>query len=490
MRHLTYWSDDVKHTTNLERPAKPMDRSKPRYRCGLVLLGAVCASGGAFAESIVPDETLTWHGITLYGLVDIGLQYDDHGAPFSDYHPAGSSNIVQKDSRQSVFGATPSNLSQSRIGLKGVEPLVGDWQAVFKLETFFNPQSGDISDAQKSQVLNNGVAAGSQTTNLNSSVAGQAFQTAYAGVSSATFGTLTFGRQLTPLADAMSRADPNASSQAFSLIGMSGTYMGGGDTEDKRLDSSLKYTATFAEMVRVSALFKFNGSNGASNTARQIDVGGDFAGASVDAVFSKVNDAISNAPLSSSQVTDLPTQPETVGLPMGAFSVSNSLAGTISDNTAYGLMGTYTISVLKFFLGYEHIQYANPTHPLNPGFTDIGGYNEAYTNNAAYDVDKVLQVYWAGAKYTVIPKLDLTLAYYGYHQNAYGTGADAGCTTNAHGSCSGYFEAFSLDAVYAINKRFDVYAGAMYSAVYNGVANGYDYQRNNINPTVGVRFTF
>jgi len=30
----------------------------------------------------------------------------------------------------------------------------------------------------------------------------------------------------------------------------------------------------------------------------------------------------------------------------------------------------------------------------------------------------------------------------------------------------------------------------MYSAVYDGVANGYLYQRNNINPTIGVRFKF
>lgn len=489
MRHFN-WSNDVKHSKILAQPIGSIARAARSDLRGLVLMGALGASGAAFAQTAATDDSLTWHGITLYGVVDIGLQYDDHGAPFSDYHPAGSADLVQKYSRQSVFGATPSNLSQSKIGLKGAEPLVGDWQAVFKLETYFNPQSGDLSDAQKSQVLNNGVAVGSQTMNLNSSVAGQVFQTSYLGLSSPVYGTVTFGRQTTPLTDAMTKADPNGGSQAFSLIGLSGTYMGGGDTEDKRVDNSLKYTVSVADMMRIAAMFKFNNSNGANNTLRQLDIGGDFAGLSVDAVYSKVNDAISNATLSATQVTDLPTQPLTVGLPAGAFAVTNSLSGTISDNTAYALVGTYTISTLKFFLGYEHIQYANPTHPINPGFTDIGGYNEAYTNNDAYPVDKVLQVYWAGAKYTVIPNLDLTLAYYGYHQNAYGTGADAGCTTNAHGSCSGYFESFSFDGVYTINKHFDVYAGAIYSAVYNGVAAGYEYQRNNINPTIGVRFTF
>ena len=30
------------------------------------------------------DDSLTWHGITLYGLVDMGLTYQNHGAPLSN----------------------------------------------------------------------------------------------------------------------------------------------------------------------------------------------------------------------------------------------------------------------------------------------------------------------------------------------------------------------------------------------------------------------
>jgi predicted porin len=439
--------------------------------------GATPATVGTAAPV---DDTLTWHGITLYGIVDIGLQYESHGAPFSDSHPAGSANIVQKNSRQSVTGATPSNLSQSRVGLQGAEPLSGDWSAVFKIETFFNPQSGQISDALKSMVQNNGRSAGEQTTNLDSSVAGQVFQTAYAGVSSKTFGTLTFGRQTGWVADGVSKYDPNYSSQAFSLIGMSGTYAGAGDTQDRRTDNTLKYVVPLADVGRLGLLYKFNNSNGGSNSEYQADIGGDFAGASVDAYYSKAKDAISASPLSAAQVADLPI----------GFSVTNSLSATISDNTTYSIMGSYKVDVFKFLAGYEHIQYANPSTPIEAGFSDIGNYNLAFVNNAAFPNDKVLQVYWAGVRYTVIPGLDLTGAYYGYHQNSYGSGANAGCTTNKAGTCSGRFEAFSFNAVYAFTKRFDGYAGAMYSAVYDGVANGYAFQRTNINPTIGVRFKF
>src|SRR5882672_8892005 len=120
--------------------------------CGGVLLGALAVVGVAQAQSTAApaaatDDSLTFHGITLYGIVDVGIQNQSHGAPISDYFVGGSAEIVQKNSNHSVTGVTPSNLSNSRIGLQGVEPLVGDWSGVFKLETFFNPQSGQISDA-------------------------------------------------------------------------------------------------------------------------------------------------------------------------------------------------------------------------------------------------------------------------------------------------------------------------------------------------------
>jgi predicted porin len=434
------------------------------------------------SQAAAVDEGLSWHGITLYGIVDLGFQYETHGAPFSDYHPAGSSNIVQKYSRESVEGLTPSNMSQSRIGLQGVEPLgVGDLQGVFRAETFFNPQSGDLSDAQKSQVLNNGKPANEQTTNLNSSVAGEAFETAYAGLSSKKFGSLTFGRQTTLVADGISKYDPNYGSQAFSLIGMSGTYAGAGDTEDKRVDNSLKYSLTVENILRLGAFYKFNNASSAASTLFQVDAGADYAGASVDLYFDKTRDGISNSPLSAAQVAELP------GL---GYSITNSLSATISDNTVVSLMGSYTFGPVKFLAGYEYIQYDNPKDKLAAGFVDIGGYIEAFVSNTAFPHPKILNNYWAGVRYTALPGLDLTAAYYGFHQNAYGTGAAEQCTTSVAGTCSGYFEAFSFDADYAFTKRFDAYAGAMYSAVYNGVANGYTSQRNNINPTIGARFKF
>jgi len=450
---------------------------------GAVALALLASAGVAHADTAPADSTFTWKGITLYGIVDVGLQYDSHAAPFSDYFQAGSADIVQKNSRRAQFGVTSSNLSQSRVGLQGTEPLEflgSDWAGIFRVETFFNPASGDISDALHSLVQNNGRALANQTTNLDSSIAGEMFEQSFAGFSSPTYGTITFGRQNTILADGIAKYDPNATAYAFSLIGLSGTAAGGGDTQSRRFDQAMKYTYN-AHGIHAGAIYKFGGYGTQENSAYQFMLGGEYAGFSVDAFYSKVKDAVAVSALSAAQVTDLPA----LGL-----SSSNSLAGTISDNTTYSLEGLYTMGQFKIFASYENITYRNPEVKLPVGFDDIGGYKLAVVNNAAYNEEKILQVYWGGVKWSVNGNLDLTAAYYGYHQSSYATGKEAGCTTILSSACEGELHTISFDAVYRLSKHFDTYAGVMWTEVQNGQANGYIYSKNNINPTIGVRFRF
>jgi predicted porin len=452
-------------------------------RLALVLVALAAAVPVSAQQKTGPgvgsEDSLTWEGITLYGVVDIGLQYDTHSAPFTPYRPSASGNIVRQNSYQSVTGLTPSNMGQSRLGLQGVEPLSGEWAAVFQVETFFNPQSGQVADSLRSLAVNNGKPLTQQSVGVDGSSAGQTFQTAYAGLKSEQFGELTFGRQITLLSEGAIQYDPNYMATAFGLLGASNTYVGGGSSEDNRLDSTAKYLLRYADLVHVAGLYKFNGSDGAGRTAVQADVGGSFAGADVDAYYSRVRSSITASSLSVTQLATLPP----------AYTPSNALAATVSDNTAYALMARYQLSSFKLFGGYEYLKYVNPTTPLSAGFNDIGGYVLAYVNNSAYDNPKVLQVYWSGVRYAVIPQLELTAAYYGVHQSAYGSGTQAGCSSNAHSACSGSLQAFSFDADYRFNVHFDVYAGAMYSGVHDGLASGY-INTTNINPTIGVRYKF
>jgi len=473
-------------------PSKPTSTGTSDLRlawcAAAVLVGTVTASFPALAQQktgpgFTDEDSLTWHGITLYGVLDAGVQYDTHSAPFTPYRPAASGNIVRSNSRdESVVGVTPSNMGQTRVGLQGIEPLAGDWSAVFQAETFFNPQSGEVANSLKSLTVNNGLSLANQSVGVDGGSAGQAFQTAFVGLRSARFGALTFGRQVTLLSEGTILYDPNYKASAFGLLGASNTYAGGGSSEDDRLDSTAKYLVSFNNLLHLGALYKFSGSNGngSANTAVQANVGSSFGGASLDAYYSKVNSAITASSLTTEQVAALP------GL---GYSASNSLAASVSDNTAYSLMGVYKFAAVKFFAGYEYIQYTNPTRPLSAGFNDIGGYVLAFVNNAAYANEKIVQVYWTGVRYSVSPNLDLTAAYYGYHQSAYGTGKQADCSTIAHSTCSGGLDAFSFDADYRFNKHFDAYVGAMYSGVHDGAASGY-LTTNNINPTIGVRYKF
>jgi predicted porin len=456
-----------------------------RAWCASALIAALIACPPALAQQktgpgITGDDSLTWHGITLYGVIDLGVQFDTHSAPFTPYRAAASGNIVRQNSNGAVVGVTPSNMGQSRVGLQGNEPLNDDWSGVFQIETFFNPQSGELADALKSLAVNNGRSLTAQTVNVDGSSAGQAFQTAWIGLKSARFGTLTYGRQVTLLMEGVIEYDPNYNATAFGLLGASNTYSGGGAQEDNRLDSTVKYTAEFNNLVHLGAFYKFNNSTGSANTAYQAQLGADYAGASIDAYYSKENSAITATYLTAAQVAKLPAL---------GYSISNSLSATISDNTAYSLMAFYKLDPFKFFAGYEYIKYENPTRPLSAGFNDIGGYVLAFVTNNAYGKSKIVNVYWTGVRYTVIPHLDLTAAYYGYNQNAYGTGTQAGCTTTAHSTCSGSLDAFSFDADYRFDIHFDTYLGAMYSGVHDGAASGYLHSTD-INPTIGVRYKF
>ena len=439
------------------------------------------------------DSSLTWKGITLYGIVDIGIQNDTHSAPFSDYFPPASASLIQKNDYDSPTGITPSNLSQSRIGISGNEPIGGDWAGVFRFETFFNPQSGDISDACKSVALNNGKALTAQYVGVDSSICGQLFSgVAMAGFASPTYGSFTFGRNVTLLADGIGKYDPLAASNAFSLIGFSGTAAGGGDTEDRRLDQSIKYYAKY-DWLHLGALYQFGSASGAVNTGYQFQIGADYAGFSIDGYYFKKYDAISVSALSAANVLTISTActPGATYNAAACWPITNALSATISDNQTYSVMALYAVpgSTFKVYGGYERIQFNNPNNPLPAGTLTIGGYILAVVNNAAYNNQKTLDVYWAGLKVGITPDLDLMAAYYGYDQNSYATGANAGCSTNVSGACSGTEDVLTLVLDYRLSKRFDVYAGSMYSGVKDGLANGY-LNTTNIATTAGLRFRF
>jgi predicted porin len=421
---------------------------------------------------------LTYAGVTLYGTVDVGVAYMTHGAPLSSTWGPGLPYFIQNFSNHSLVSAAPNGLSQSKIGLSGVESLgFGDFTGVFRIETGFQPTSGRLTDGPGSLVADNGKAAAVKISAGDSSRAGQAFNgPLYAGISSKTFGTLTFGRQQTLMSEALSKYDPQLQAQMFSPISLQGTAGGFGDTQDRIFDNSIKYVLQVGP-GRFQMIHQFGNDGFIPEQSNEVGIGADIAGLSVDGIYGVVHGAVAAASLSAAQVPTVPT---------------GSLAATISDNTGYAGLATYNLKQLvpalplKLFAGWERIKFNNPEHTIPAGTIDIGGYDLSIVNNSAFNIQKILQIWWAGARYNPLPNLDISFGYYQYNQKSF---AANGCTNTSAASCAGELHTGSVVIDYHWTKRFDTYAGAQYSLIQNGLANGYLFT-NNWTPGAGVRFNF
>ena len=438
------------------------------------------------------NDGLCWHGVCLYGNLDMALAYQNHGAPLSNLGGAAVNYLVSKNSSGSYFGVGPNPQSSSFIGLRGKQEIADGLYGVFNLQTQLNLENGSLTSSVGSVVQNNGLSLAQQNGFGDGSRFGQAFNlAAYAGLSSPVYGTLTYGRQSALTSDLIVNYDPMASSNAFSLIGFQGAMGGGGNTENRIYDNSFEYRVNVGPVRFAVETQLRNGGNSGTGNAFEGDVGFDYMGFSMDFIGGKIYDAVSAAPLSAVQVSAINVS----GIPVGIGSV----AGTISDNTLFQVGAKYTIGPVKLYAGYEHVNYANPNNPLTPGAWIAGGYTVGVPNNANFTTDKILQVFWVGAKYSVRPDLDLALAYYHEWQNSFiignGTNPTGTCSDARSGGCSGQLDAVSFLADYRFAKHFDTYAGVMWSQAQNGLANGFlltgaGNKASAIAPTVGLRYQF
>src|SRR5258708_9407192 len=192
-------------------------------------------------KAAAPSDSLTFAGITIYGTVDIGVEYVSHGAPLSQQWSPGLPSYIQNFSNHSITSVNGNGLSQSKVGSSGVESVhFGDLTGIFRLETGFNPWSGRLVDGPGSLTVDNGKAAAVKTSAGDSSRAGQAFNgVAFAGISSKTYGTLPFGRQNALMLDLLTQYDPHLHAQPFSPIALAGISGGLGDTPSTPLDLPL-----------------------------------------------------------------------------------------------------------------------------------------------------------------------------------------------------------------------------------------------------------
>ena len=365
------------------------------------------------AKDVVPDGPITWHGVTFYGTIDVGYAYSTNGLPASGAFYPGTNYTIYgaKYAQGSLSTLTNNALSQSNVGLKIEENIGYGFQGIGKLDTGFNPISGELADACASvqrangSFVNNGNTAPYYKGDVygDGSRCGQAFNNeAYGGISSPLYGTLTIGRMNSLVNQGMGTYDPMGGSYAFSLLGYSGTPGGGiGSTETARWDDAIKYIVTYGPF-HAAGMY----TNGGQDTPMvgegyAANAGIVYGGFSIDGFYTKENGAvnlgvypISLLPaffLSLSYDRTPPAQIGTTTVTTAVNPTGSLLKGTITNNEAWDVMAKYTFNVPGFW-GAPAVSMKDapcggmkdaPCAPPSAKITLFGGYQEATLSNPA-----------------------------------------------------------------------------------------------------------
>ena len=396
---------------------------------------ALCAfAGAAFAEE---------SNVSVYGTLDSAIANIQHALNFDPYHPV-SNNPTVTQGTQSATGILNGGLSATKWGVRGDEDMGGGLRAFFLLEQGFSLGSGNINNAAEG--LANNTATGPNMS-ADSAISGQFFNRgAYVGISSSTWGSLSLGRQQSFFLDNIVIFDPLLGSQAFSPLGFSGSYGGGGFTDDSRVDNSLKYKLNVGDFY-LGALYKFGGVAGSSNAQSAYELNAVYASGplAVQVGWEKFDDS---------------------------FSLSNAtgtgtLKATAANTNSYMAAVKYTLATTTLRAGFEREDFNNPSNPTaDQAVTSIFGYAlSAPASVTSYNNEKTLNVFWLGAAQDFTPAVTALLGLYHVAQNDYA------CTSSTAKGCSGALNYYSLVGDYHFSKRTDTYFGLMLSNVSGGPAN-------------------
>ena len=372
-------------------------------------------------------------GVTIYGVLDaaLGQQRFSRSEDLNFPPSVNPVSALPASVRGSVTGLFNGGIQDSRIGFKGTEDLGDGMKAFFTLESGINANDGMINNAGLSMASNSGPSANNITASGTSSLNGQFFnRQSFVGLSSDKWGSVALGRNYNQIFDVVVSYDPVQAAQLFSPLGMSGTYGGGGgESENVRLDNSVKYTNRIGAW-NFGALYKFGGVAGLSNANGGAIVNGGYETPAfgIQAVYEKFTD-ISTAKVG---------------------STANTLAGTTYNQSAFVIAARYSLANVNLKAGAESYTLSAASDTTTAlGITSLDG--QAATVTSYTGAPAKVNVYWFGGDYNVTGALNISAGVYNVHSNAVGTANNAG---NIY--------MYSALADYHLSKRTDVYAGLMF----------------------------
>jgi predicted porin len=169
----------------------------------------------------------------LYGIIDTGINY---------IHNSGGES--------SQWRMQTSNISGALWGLKGAEDLGGGLSAIFTLENGFDSANGQLG--------NGGRMFGRQS---------------FVGLSSATAGTVTLGRQYDPVTDLLQPLTADVFGGWFATPGDVDNY-----DDSARFSNAIKWVSPTWGGVTIEGLYALGGVAGATGSGQSWSAAASYAG--------------------------------------------------------------------------------------------------------------------------------------------------------------------------------------------------------------------
>ncbi|NPT56977.1 porin [Paraburkholderia elongata] len=345
---------------------------------------AVSTALSATSLAIFSLPAFAQTSVTLYGVLDEGINY--------------TNNV----GRGHVYELASGYAQGSRWGLKGAEELGGGLKAIFQLENGFDVSSGRLNQG--------GRMFGRQ---------------AFVGLSSAPYGTLTFGRQYDSVVDYLAQTTANGN---WAGLLFSHPYDNDNTDNSFRLDNSVKYTSPSISGFQFGGVYSFSNDTGFANN-RAYSFGGQYTygGLLVAAAY---------------------LQADNPGNGSNGAITANDASFIAARMRVFGGGITYTFGPTTAGFVYTNSNYLNPTGNGYLGVTPLVRPG-VLLNSLKY------QNFEVNGKYQISPVLFVG-AQYVYSMETY----DA-----SSGGVKPKIHSFGLMADYNLSKRTDVYIQGEYQQV-------------------------
>jgi predicted porin len=322
---------------------------------------------GMAALAVVSGAAHAQSSVTLYGIIDVGINYNSNAGGHSDYFMSSGVN------------------NGSRWGLRGAEDLGGGLKAIFDVENGFDVTSG--------KAVQGGLEFGRQ---------------AWVGLSSSRWGALTLGRQYDLAVDYIGpfavgdQGGGNVAAHPGDIDNLNNNF---------RVNNAVKYQSPSFGGFKFGALYSLGGVAGATGRNQIYSAGAHYAFGPFSAAVAYMNARNPNVSFFGNSSTSTVTAAAT------NFSTpiySGYLSASMYQNIAAGAM--YKFGKMSVSGTYTNIQFRG-LGDLNSGPNPYHYSGEAVFNNAEI-----------GMHYYLRPDIEFGLAYdymAGSHVNA-----NAGATYN------------------------------------------------------------